>query len=318
MRRDLFISVILLLTGIPILSAQSRDTLIEIAANPGAGFNYPYFLFIPAECHKKSETYILVEPNNTGVVNDTFSVHENAARNQAKMGPLGNQLSHQLQTPFLVPVFPRPEKQWKIYTHMLDRDAMMVSKGPMKRLDLQLVAMIKNAKEKLQKSGYKINEQILMSGYSSSGVFANRFACLHPELIKAYSAGGINGLLMMPFSKWNEEQLDYPIGTADLKKLTGEDFNFDAFTRIHQFLYMGDNDTNDAVKNDDAYSDKERDLIYTAFGKTMLPDRWFACQLQYKVATHNVQFRTYSGVGHEINEDIMRDLIRFYTAAIKE
>jgi hypothetical protein len=194
----------------------------------------------------------------------------------------------------------------------------LVKNGPMKRIDLQLVAMINEAKTKLQNAGYKINDQILMSGYSSSGVFANRFACLHPELVKAYSAGGINGLLMMPFSKWNDEKLEYPIGTADLKKLTGEDFSFDAFTLIHQFLYMGDDDTTDAVQDDDAYNDKERELIYTAFGKTMVPDRWFACQLQYKVATHNVQFRTYSGVGHEVNGDIMRNLVRFYSAAIRE
>ena len=301
-----------------LITAQTRDTLIEVAANPAGGFFYPYFLFIPGDCSKERETYLLVESNNTGTVNDSFSVHENAARVQAQLGPLGNQLSHQLQVPYLVPVFPRPGKQWKVYTHLLDRDALLIKNGSMKRIDLQLVAMIHDAMVMLQKSGYKINTQILMSGYSSSGVFANRFACLHPELVKAYSAGGVNGLLMMPFSQWNNEKLEYPVGTSDFQKLTGEVFNFDAFARVHQFLYMGEADTNDAVQNDDAYSDKERELIYTAFGKTMLPDRWFACQLQYKVATHNAQFRTYSGVGHEMNADIMRDLVKFYTVAIKE
>ena len=318
MRRKQFIFIILLLAGANLLYAQSRDTLIEIAANPQAGFNYPYFLFIPGGCQKDIENYLFVESNNTGAVNDSFSVHEQAAKVQAQLGPLGNQLSRKLQTPYLVPVFPRPEKQWKIYTHILDRDALLVSQGPMKRIDLQLIAMIRDAKEKLQKAGYKIKIQVLMSGYSSSGVFANRFACLHPEWVKAYSAGGINGLLMMPYAQWNGEKLEYPIGVADVKKLTGQDFNSDAFQRVHQFLYMGEEDTNDAVQNDDAYSDKERNLIYSAFGKIMQPDRWFACQLQYKVATHNAQFRTYSGVGHEMNVDIMRDLIRFYSGAIKE
>ncbi len=292
-----YLILIISLSGFHFLSAQSRDTLMEVAADPGAGFNYPYYLFIPAECHKKDETYLLVEPNNTGMANDTFSVHENAARLQAQMGPLGNQLSHQLSVPFLVPVFPRPAKDGKIYTHMLDREAMLIKKGPMKRIDLQLVAMIRDAKGKLQKAGYKINEQILMSGYSSSGVFANRFACLHPELVRAYSAGGMNGFLMMPFSQWNAESLEYPIGTGDLKKIAGEPFNFEAFTRIHQFLYMGEDDTDDAVQDEDAYSAKERALIYKSFGEKMQPDRWFACQLQYKIATHDAQFRTYSGVG---------------------
>jgi len=317
MHRFHFILIIPFFAVVQSMIAQSRDTLIEISANPGAGFNYPYFLFIPAECNKRSESYLLVESNNTGFVNDSLWVHEKAARLQAQSGPLGNQLSRQLHMPFLVPVFPRPGKHGKVFTHMLDRDAMLIKNGSMKRLDLQLLAMIMDAKEKLKKAGYMLRDQILMSGYSTSGVFANRFACLHAEWIKAYSAGGINGLLMMPYAKWNTKELDYPIGTADLKKITGEEFHFDAFTQIDQFLYMGDQDRNDAVLNEDAYSEKERQIVFTLFGKNMQPDRWFACQLQYKIATHNAQFRTYSGVGHELNPDVMRELIKFYSNVIK-
>ena len=188
----------------------------------------------------------------------------------------------------------------------------------MKRIDLQLVAMIKDALTNLKAKGFKVHDQVFMSGYSSSGVFANRFACLHPEMIKAYSAGGINGLLMMPFTQYNNEKLNYPVGTDDFREITGSTFNFDAFTKVHQFLYMGEADTNDAVQMDDGYSTKEREIIYKTFGEKMQPDRWFACQLHYKIAMHNAQFRTYSGVGHEMNADIMRDLVKFYTAAIKE
>lgn len=313
-----FLALIILLVEISFISAQSLDTLIEIAANPKAGFNYPYFLFIPAECKKNINNYLLVESNNTGSPNDTFSVHENAAKLQAQSGPLGNSLSRQLHLPFLVPVFPRPQKEWKVYTHMLDRDALLWNKEPMRRIDLQLVAMIHDAITILKEKGFQLHDQVLMSGYSSSGVFANRFSLLHAELVKAYSAGGINGLLIMPFSQYNNEKLEYPLGTDDYQEITGQPFSFEAFEKIHQFLYMGETDSNDAVSMDDGYSNKEREIIYKTFGKTMLPDRWFACQLHYKIALPNVQFRTYSGVGHEMNEDIMRDLVRFYTSVIKE
>jgi hypothetical protein len=299
------------------LSAQTRDTLLRFDANPAAGFNYPYFLFIPAKTVKKDSLYLFVEANNTGTVNDDFTVHEEAARVQATSGPLGNYFSRELQVPYLVPVFPRPEKKWKIYTHMLDRDALCVKKGPMKRIDLQLVAMITDAKTRLKSLGFKMRPQILLSGFSSSGVFANRFALLHPNLVFAYSAGGINGLLMMPFAKWNNEEIDYPLGTADYQNITGNAFDFEAFKRIHQFLYMGENDTNDAVLFDDGYSKKERAIIFASFGEKMLPDRWFASQLQYKIATKHAQFRTYSGVGHEINEDIKKDLLKYYVDALK-
>lgn len=299
------------------LTAQTRDTLLRFDANPAAGFNFPYFLFIPASTIKKDSLYLFVESNNTGTVNDDFAVHEEAARVQATTGPLGNYFSKELHLPYLVPVFPRSEKKWKIYTHMLDRDALCVKKGPLKRIDLQLIAMIADANTRLKSMGYKMRPQILMSGYSSSGVFANRFALLHPELVFAYSAGGINGLLMMPFSKWNDEELDFPLGTADYQNITGKAFDFEAFKQVHQFLYMGEDDKNDAVLFDDGYDKKERAIIFDSFGDKMQPDRWFACQLQYKIATKHAQFRTYSGVGHAINEDIRRDLLKFYSDAVK-
>jgi hypothetical protein len=311
-------AAMLLVSGFTLINAQSRDTLIEVAAQPASGFNFPYFLFIPGDCGKDKETYLLVEPNNTGFVNDTFRVHEAAARVQVALGPLGNYLSRELKLPYLVPVFPRPAKQSKVYTHMLDRNALLIKHGALKRIDLQLIAMIKDAQGKLRDGGFILRDEILMSGFSSSGVFANRFACLHPELVKAYSAGGINGLLMMPYAQWNNEALPYPIGTSDFIKITGEAFNFDAFAAIDQFLYMGDADTHDAIQLDDGYNKNERALIDQVMGKNMLPDRWFACQLQYKLATHRVQFRTYSGVGHEINEDILRDLVRFYSGVIPD
>ncbi|HJW28782.1 MAG TPA: hypothetical protein VJ508_05965, partial [Saprospiraceae bacterium] len=189
------------------ISAQQRDTLLRFEADPTQGYNFPYYIYIPAGCNPLFEVTMLVEPNNTGMPNDTFQVHEKAAEIQARFGPLGNSISRTLHLPLLVPVFPRDQKHWKIYTHMLDRDVMRIKKGPLKRLDLQLLEMINAAREVLFRLGYRTTQKILMCGYSSSGVFANRFACLHPETIKAYSAGGIKGLLMMPFSRMENEKL---------------------------------------------------------------------------------------------------------------
>lgn len=179
------------------IHAQS-DTLIYTAASPNQGFNFPYYIFIPSGANALFETIFMVEPNNTGVANDTFSVHDAASRTQAEGGPLGNYFSRKLNIPLLVPVFPRPQKQWKVYTHMLDRDVMRIKKGSLKRIDLQLLAMINDAREKMFELGFRTNQKIMMCGYSSSGVFCNRFAALHPEMVIAYSAGGINGLVMLP------------------------------------------------------------------------------------------------------------------------
>jgi hypothetical protein len=118
------------------------DTLIRVDANSLEGFNFPYFLFIPAQINFGSGTTLIIEPNNTGSPNDTLQVHEDAARIVASDEfYIGNFISRKLHVPLLVPVFPRPLSECKIYTHAFDRDAAM-AEGEIKRLDLQLINMI--------------------------------------------------------------------------------------------------------------------------------------------------------------------------------
>jgi hypothetical protein len=90
------------------------------------------------------------------------------------MGSLGNQLSHKLDVPHLVPVFPRPEKQKKIYTLILT-GCHVDQPRSIKRIDP--VDYMIQTKRETSKSDIKSNFRFDVS-YSDSGVFANRFACL--------------------------------------------------------------------------------------------------------------------------------------------
>ncbi len=299
------------LSGRQTIHAQAQDTLLRLEAAPSSGYDYPFFVYIPSGCSRVFEVTLLVEPNNTGIINDSLAVHEKAAREQAIRGPLGHELAARLHMPLLVPVFPKPGKDWKIYTHMLDRDAMRVKKGPLKRLDLQLLAMINQAREKLFEMGYRSKQQVLMTGYSSAGVFCNRFACLHPVWVKGYAAGGINGLLLMPFATLDGATLRYPLGIADFEKIKGEPFDLSAFRQVRQFLYMGAGDTNDAVAFKDGYRDRERKIIYRHFGKSM-PERWIQCQEQYRQAGMQATCKTYVGTGHGIHKELIEDLVAFF------
>jgi hypothetical protein len=296
--------------------AQQRDTLIRIEAQPAMGFNFPCLLYLPAECSPLFHATLLVEPNNTGVASDTFDVHYRAAVIQASRGPLGHYLAEQLRMPLLVPVFPRPQKMSRVYTHMLDRDVMKIRKSDLKRLDLQLLAMINVAREKLFDMGYVTEQQIMMTGFSSAGVFANRFAALHPIWVKGYAAGGISGMPMMPIAKVGSTKLNYPVGIADFKKVKGEDFDLEAFRRVKQFLYMGEQDTNDAVMFDDGYSKKERRVIFSTLGEKMMPGRWLRSQEIYKQAGVPAEFKTYEGIGHAVNDQLRRDLVAFFRQVI--
>lgn len=293
------------------------DTVIKIEANSDLGFNFPYYLRIPKGLNQNEVQYLLVETNNTGV-NDTILHHEKEAYLQTIRNSLGSSICSKLKIPFLVPVFPRPAKEWKIYTHAFDRDAANINSGDLKRLDLQLIAMIENAKEVLKKHGIKVKKKFLLNGFSASGTFANRFTSIHPNLVAGVACGGINAIPILPVSKLQNTELKYPIGTSDFKLLFGINFNLGDFQMVPQFIYMGQNDNNDAVLFDDGYSESERIIIFNLLGKVMIPDRFNKCESVYIQNKANSTFKVYQGIGHETDKQVFDDVIDFFTKIINE
>ncbi len=284
------------------------DTVIEVEAQPDKGFNFPFLLKIPSNTETN---YLIVETNNTGSVSDDLEVHYKSAKKAIVGNAVGPWIAKKLNSPILIPVFPRPKANWKIYTHALDRDTLLIESGQLKRLDLQLLAMIHQAKKMLSIHSIKVQNKVILTGFSASGSLANRFSMLHPDSLKLVVAGGINGILMLPIEKITEEKLNYPLGVNDFKKITGTEFKKSKWASIPQFLFMGGNDTNDAVKYDDAYSDVERKTIYSVLGKNMQPERWVKCQDIYKKNNVNAVFHTYENIGHGTNLKIHNDILSF-------
>jgi predicted esterase len=318
-KRIIFLFVLLCLSNLLFAQPSGKesftlsDTIIKIEANPELGFNYPYLLRIPKGLNQNKSQYLLVETNNTGDIKDSLSFHEKAAYFQITQKSIGIGICQELKTPFLIPVFPRPEKEWNIYTHMLDRDAIMLKKGEMKRLDLQLIAMVENAKTVLKKFQIMTKDKFFMTGFSSSGNFANRFTLIHPNLIAGTATGGINSIPILCAEKLDGQELDYPIGTHDFEMLFGSKFSLDEFKKVPQFIYMGQNDTNDAVLFDDGYSLSERDIIFKVLGKKMIPDRFKTCESVFKQNKVNCIFKVYPNLGHEINEKVYDDVLGFFS-----
>jgi hypothetical protein len=116
----------------------SAPTLIEVPAVESSGFFFPYYLDIPKDLSRSEPVRLLIEPNNTGQTSDDFEVHRASAKRLAAAGDV-HRLADRLQTPLLVPILPRPRSQWKIYTHLLDRDSMLIKDGLLSRIDLQLL-----------------------------------------------------------------------------------------------------------------------------------------------------------------------------------
>jgi hypothetical protein len=291
-----------------ICNGSYADTIIEVKAQPSKGFYFPFLLKIPSNI---ATNYLVVETNNTGAVSDDFNVHYQSAKKAIVGNAVGPWVAKKLNSPILIPIFPRSKTDWELYTHALDRDTLLVEHGELKRLDLQLLAMISQAKKELANHFVKIKEKVILTGFSASGSLANRFSMLHPTSLQLVVAGGLNGILMLPVGKVAKEKLNYPLGVNDFRKVTGKDFDKLKWAAIPQFLFMGKNDTNDAVKYDDAYSEIERKTIHSALGQNMQPERWAKCQSVYIENNVNVVFRTYENIGHGTNLQIHNDILSF-------
>lgn len=293
-----------------------KDSIIVIEKNPTKGFYNDYILFIPKGTPLSKKTFLLVEPNNTGKLSDSMEVHKKHAIYLASVSSVGNNVSTELRIPLLVPVFPRPASKSLTYTHALDRDVMLEKSTELKRLDLQLLAMIKNSKEVLEKLKIAIEDKIFMSGFSASATFTNRFSFLHPGNIQALAIGGFNGELMFPQDEINGVEINYPIGTHDFEKLFGQQFDFETYKSIPQYIYMGALDDNDAVQFDDAYSKKERKIINNHIGATV-QERYLVCQKEYLNSHIHATFKTVENVGHWTTPDMNLDVVKFFLSQMK-
>ncbi len=282
----------------------------KMTEKPDLGYNYPYLLYLPTSI-KGKESRLLVEPNNTGTTSDDFELHlSRATRLITRSYP--REIADGLGTPLLIPVFPRPRAIANTYTHALDKDAMNIEEGKtLARIDLQLLAMIADARKKLASLGFKVKEKVFMNGYSASGTLCNRFAVLHPKAVRAVVSGGVNGLPIFPVKKLNKAALPYPLGVHNLKDYDIK-FSLKDYKQVSQFIYMGGFDRNDTYPYSDAWDDGERQIIANHIARKMMPDRWEKSQKVLNNMKLPIQLVTYSGKGHTITKEMKQDIIAFF------
>jgi len=291
----------------------SGDDILQIEAQTAKGFNFPFYLFIPASVEKDRKVHMLVETNNTGKTSDDFEVHQEKALRLVERS-YANRMARNLGVPLLVPTFPRPRNNWRAYTHALDIDTLEIEEGKLKRIDLQLTAMIKYAQKLLRINGFKIDDRVFMHGFSASAKFCNRYSFLHPEMVKAVAAGGVNGLPTLPVRQWNECRLPFPIGMAGIEKIIDKPFNEKAFGQVANYIYMGSFDRNDTLPSRDAWREEEADIIKKALAEKMMPDRWELTQKIYRQQKIPAQLVTYNGIAHSITNEMQDDIINFFKA----
>ena len=288
-----FLIVVAIILGPYVLRVQHFN------ANPEAGYHADFYLYVSPSAKQMAregkQVTILVQPNNSGTNSDDPEVHRKDAW---LTGFERRRIADELGVVLLVPAFIRPGEDWFIYTHALDRDTLTTERTDLKRIDLQLIAMIDHARTELSKTNIQTDEKVFIQGFSASGMFANRFTTLHPERVKAATIGSPGGFPILPVATFNGEQLPYPAGIADLEALTGIQFDSTTYNATPQLIYMGSLDDNDSLDFTDGWDEADAQLVDELFGADPLA-RWDDIESIYKAAGTNVQFLLVDSVGHD-------------------
>lgn len=185
-----------------------------IADNKEKGINIPSIIAIPQV--ERMNNQIIFESNNNE--SEKFSeIFEQGCQTCLRLSTL----TKEYPAPLVVPLI--PGGKGIPYLQQLSKECFQLSTTDLNyRIDEQIVKIIEQAKEILN-INYRINvsDKIFLNGYSSSGVFAQRFSLLHPELIETACIGGASGSIPIP-----TEKLGYPLGIKDYETLFGKIFDF--------------------------------------------------------------------------------------------
>jgi len=182
----------------------------------------------------------------------------------------------------------------------------------LKRLDLQLIAMTEAAGNILeQELEIDVSDRFSLLGFSASAMFADRFCHLHPEKVKAAAYGAPGGLPMLPFDRLHGSLLPYPVGTGDLDKLTGKEFDRVGFQKIHRFIYLGEKDQNDSVPYRDGFGKTVSELVFSLIGKTPLERHRLVERILGTRGYQNTEFVYYPEIGHQMTKQTRQDMFDF-------
>lgn len=299
-----------------------------IPSDKEKGFNLGYSLFIPEGCNK--DATLLVNACNTGGFGtsngklDTTksAIHLDEGLESAKISSidlnLGMELGKMLKFPVLTPLIPRVRGY---YTHELSsmvyhndvsyliednkerEGSIKLSNEEIRKikdkcfdLPFQLVNIIEDSKKILLNMGIKIDDKVIIEGYSAGSKFANRFTALYPNIIKACIGGGTNGINILPVKEMSDNKLNFPLGVNDIQK-----FNADEFKLVPQYYFIGNKDFNDPAKMyngeavyKDAYTKEEATLINKLFGYDV-QERFDNVKNMYKKMGINAKFEKFNG-----------------------
>lgn len=287
-------------------------------------FSIPYVLAVPSNMEDGCK--LIVESNNIEFddydkpidfnTNEGYSfLIDNAINSVIGNDGAFSRLDYadSISAPFLMPVIPSVAELVP-YFQQLSREAIEFNDTSSKlyRIDNQLCSIIEDTRRILAEDNHKIADKIFLTGYSASGVFAQRFAFLHPEIIDTVLVGGAGGILPIPPDCKNSANLEYPIGTKNFEKITGQPFNSEAYRKICFQHYLSEFETitkSNSRKNEFGFQAPKHDMSY--LNRSVPPTLGKKVRSSYGInlwKRFSSQIKEYEKNGYSINATVFRNV----------
>ena len=298
--------------------------VVFLAPNPLKKINIPSILVIPKS--DKINNRLILEVNNCDSLDLTEMLIDGGLVVQ-KLAAITNGC----YSTMIIPILPSINENGIYFQHLSKECFELPENDKYFRIDEQIIRIINEAKEIL-KSKYKVTclDKIFLNGYSSSGVFAQRFSLIHPEIIEIACIGGAIGSIPIPSKK-----IGYPLGIEDFDLLLNRPFDIKNYSQIKFVYYVGELEDKMKANNrfnedllpcpmhDMSYFDKSTPLEVgqkqrNLFGKNMFARINKIIEILTKIYGINIKLivipgRTHNNQsGHGVNEFTIRIPAKFY------
>jgi len=305
----------------------------KIEADPDAGFHSPYFLYTPAFPSVEESAN---DSQERPLVVTAYPWGEFDERVEGASGP-DSGITGLIADAMNCPVVSVPLTLTGGHIGLEPQELTLapeveIDNDRRERVDLQFIAMIEDAKSRLNNGAYTIADGIHYDGGSSAAYFIEKIAPLHPEYINAYSFGA-NGHAFLPFEELTDDipvhgdpdrtTIPWPIGTGNLEELTGEAFNEEAWMDIEQFRWIGgedqdpddpDNHIHKRFRGDDEIDQ----VVEEIFGTLQVDDRFETSRDIYDHLDVSATFRIFEGQPHAPDQEYMVEAAEFHKEQIEE
>lgn len=318
---------------------QYISDIQKISKDPDAGFHFPYYLYTPSEESVTNSGDSTLDTINPRPLVVGFRTWDSASEREEKISQgrtsiqrgKARLIADELNTPAMVALLPSSTEDEKF--ELLNRDSLRISEPPYERLDLQVLAMIDDAKQRLSDQPYDIANKVHLDGFSNNGRLVDQLSILHPDRINAVSSGG-DGFHTIPKSEYegqipvqNEPEtttLEWPVGTAGLADLIGNEFNKEAWLDTGLYYYIGGEDQGDVDKSNlnneyihaksyRQFGERRQQLLVDIFGWKQVDERFETSRQIFETLGANATFKIYDGVGHSVTREMVDDLVSFHS-----